>query len=95
VGKQESAATRLNLTRAIVSCLQRLKSMAGTTGFEPAASAVTVYGITRRGFGTSGYSATQTLAERLGEDVVAVIDALKMNRPVLVGHLERPTRLQI
>jgi len=45
-----------------------------------------VYGITRRGFGTSGYSATQTPAERLGEDVVAVIDALKMNRPVLVGH---------
>ena len=45
-----------------------------------------VYGIRRRGFGTSGYSATQTPAERLGEDVVAVIDALKMNRPVLVGH---------
>jgi len=45
-----------------------------------------VYGITRRGFGTSGDSATQTPAERLGEDVVAVIDALKMNRPVLVGH---------
>jgi len=32
-----------------------------------------VYGITRRGFGTSGYSATQTPAERLGEDVVSSV----------------------
>ena len=48
-----------------------------------------VYGITRRGFGAStapeptddNYS-----ADRLGNDVIAVIDALKINRPVLVGH---------
>jgi pimeloyl-ACP methyl ester carboxylesterase len=45
-----------------------------------------VYGITRRGFGASGYSAAGTPAERLGDDVVAVIDALKINKPVLVGH---------
>jgi pimeloyl-ACP methyl ester carboxylesterase len=45
-----------------------------------------VYGITRRGFGASGYSATDTPAERLGDDVLAVIDALKIDKPVLVGH---------
>lgn len=45
-----------------------------------------VYGITRRGFGASGFSAIGYGADRLGDDVVAVIDALKLNRPVLVGH---------
>ena len=45
-----------------------------------------VYGITRRGFGASGFSATDYGADRLGEDVLAVIDSLKLNRPVLVGH---------
>ena len=45
-----------------------------------------VYGITRRGFGASGYSATDHPADRLGEDVVAVIDALNLKRPILVGH---------
>jgi pimeloyl-ACP methyl ester carboxylesterase len=45
-----------------------------------------VYGITRRGFGTSGYSATDDPADRLGDDTVALIDALKLNRPILVGH---------
>ena len=45
-----------------------------------------VYGITRRGFGASGFSPTDDPADRLGDDVVAVIDALTVNRPVLVGH---------
>ena len=45
-----------------------------------------VYGITRRGFGASGYSATDDLPDRLGDDVVAVMDALRLNRPILVGH---------
>ena len=45
-----------------------------------------VYGITRRGFGASGYLATDHPADRLGDDVVAVIDALHLNRPILVGH---------
>lgn len=45
-----------------------------------------VYGITRRGFGASGYSATNDPADRLGEDVLAVIKSLKLNRPILVGH---------
>jgi non-heme chloroperoxidase len=45
-----------------------------------------VYGITRRGFGASGYAATGDPADRLGEDVLAVIDALGLKKPVLVGH---------
>lgn len=45
-----------------------------------------VYGITRRGFGASGFSASEPSGDRLGEDILAVIDALKLSRPVLVGH---------
>src|SRR5882757_6972107 len=48
-----------------------------------------VYGITRRGFGASSKPAPTTAnynADRLGDDVLAVIDALKLNRPVLIGH---------
>ena len=48
-----------------------------------------VYGITRRGFGASsapepadGYYS----ADRLGDDVLAVLDTLKVAKPVLVGH---------
>jgi len=48
-----------------------------------------VYGITRRGFGASSapvpWDGNYT-ADRLGDDVLAVIDALKLDRPVLVGH---------
>jgi pimeloyl-ACP methyl ester carboxylesterase len=45
-----------------------------------------VYGITRRGFGASGFSASDFGADRLGDDVLAVLDSLKLRRPVLVGH---------
>jgi len=48
-----------------------------------------VYGITRRGFGTSSHPAPTDAnysAGRLGEDVVAVISALHLDHPVLVGH---------
>jgi pimeloyl-ACP methyl ester carboxylesterase len=45
-----------------------------------------VYSITRRGFGASGYSTMDNPADRLGDDVVAVIDALKIHKPVLAGH---------
>jgi non-heme chloroperoxidase len=45
-----------------------------------------VYGITRRGFGESGFSASENAAERLGQDVITVLDSLKLNKPVLVGH---------
>ncbi|HKO20468.1 MAG TPA: alpha/beta hydrolase [Acidobacteriaceae bacterium] len=45
-----------------------------------------VYGITRRGFGASGYADRENVAERLGKDVLDVIDALKLEKPVLLGH---------
>jgi non-heme chloroperoxidase len=49
-----------------------------------------VYGITRRGFGVSSApvpsgDATYS-ADRLGDDVLAVLDTLQLNRPVLAGH---------
>jgi len=52
-------------------------------------SAYHVYGITRRGFGDSSAPVPQDgnySAERLGDDILAVMDALKINRPVLAGH---------
>jgi non-heme chloroperoxidase len=45
-----------------------------------------VYCITRRGFGASGYADAKNVGERLGQDVLAVIDALKLDKPILVGH---------
>lgn len=45
-----------------------------------------VYGITRRGFGASSAPAGGYSSERLGADVLAVIDSLKLTRPVLAGH---------
>ena len=49
-----------------------------------------VYGITRRGFGASSAPLpsgdAMYSADHLGDDVLAVLDALKLNRPVLVGH---------
>ena len=62
-------------------------------GFAPKLTAAFhVYGITRRGYGASqGYGAAGApefgySADRLGDDVLAVIDALKIERPVLVGN---------
>jgi pimeloyl-ACP methyl ester carboxylesterase len=45
-----------------------------------------VYGITRRGFGDSGAPASGYAADRLGDDVLTVLDALKIAKPVIVGH---------
>lgn len=48
-----------------------------------------VYGITRRGFGASSApvpDATNYSADRLADDVLAVCDSLKINKPVLIGH---------
>jgi non-heme chloroperoxidase len=45
-----------------------------------------VYGITRRGFGLSSAPYTGYSADRLGDDVVAVLDALHLDKPILVGH---------
>jgi len=45
-----------------------------------------VYAITRRGFGASGFSQSENAIDRLRDDVLAVIDALELDRPVLAGH---------
>lgn len=45
-----------------------------------------VIGITRRGFGQSSAPQTGYDPKRLGDDVVAVLDALHITDPVLVGH---------
>ena len=48
-----------------------------------------VYGITRKGFGASSKPAPANgnySADRLGDDVLAVMQALRIERPVLVGH---------
>jgi pimeloyl-ACP methyl ester carboxylesterase len=48
-----------------------------------------VYGITRRGRGASSApepNATNYTAKRLGEDVLAVVNALHLNKPVIAGH---------
>ena len=48
-----------------------------------------VYGITRRGFGKSSApppTEENYAADRLGDDVLAVIDTLRLDRPVLAGH---------
>ncbi len=67
----------------------------GNTGhvfdkFAPKLSATYhVYGITRRGFGDSSAPSPANgnySADRLGDDVLAVVDSLKLKRPVLVGH---------
>lgn len=48
-----------------------------------------VYGITRRGYGASSKPnprSSDYSADRLGDDVLAVMDALNLDRPVLAGH---------
>jgi non-heme chloroperoxidase len=46
-----------------------------------------VLGITRRGHGESALAPDAGMAtDRLGADILAVIDALKVPKPVLVGH---------
>jgi non-heme chloroperoxidase len=48
-----------------------------------------VYGITRRGFGASNKPAPANgnySADHLGDDVLAVMKALHIDRPVLIGH---------
>jgi pimeloyl-ACP methyl ester carboxylesterase len=50
------------------------------------ASVGRVYGITRRGYGASTAPAAGYSVERLGTDVLQVLDALALERPVLIGH---------
>lgn len=48
-----------------------------------------VYGITPRGFGDSSTPASEAVnysADRLGDDVIAVFQALRLDRPILAGH---------
>jgi non-heme chloroperoxidase len=48
-----------------------------------------VYGITRRGYGASSKPSLEDgnyAVDRLADDVLAVMQALKLNKPVLVGH---------
>jgi pimeloyl-ACP methyl ester carboxylesterase len=45
-----------------------------------------VYGITRRGFGESGFAPLTSGSDTFGDDVLAVLDALKLESSVLVGH---------
>jgi len=45
-----------------------------------------VYGITRRGFGYSTHSRTGYDDQRLAQDVLNVLDSLKIVSPVLAGH---------
>lgn len=56
---------------------------------EKLASKYHVYGITRRGFGMSDtpqVSGDAYSANRLADDVLAVIDKLGLQKPVLIGH---------
>jgi pimeloyl-ACP methyl ester carboxylesterase len=48
-----------------------------------------VYGITRRGFGASSYPTPDRenySSDRLGDDVLAVLATLNLQKPVLIGH---------
>jgi len=45
-----------------------------------------VYGITRRGYGESSHPDAGYTEARLAEDLLQVIDWLKLSKPVVVGH---------
>jgi len=45
-----------------------------------------VYGITRRGFGASSHPDTGYAEARLAQDILEVLDSLKIASPVLMGH---------
>ena len=45
-----------------------------------------VFGITRRGFGASSKPKTGYSAKSLANDLLRVVDVLKLERPVLIGH---------
>ena len=45
-----------------------------------------VYGITRRGFGSSSHPASGYDVQRLALDILSVLDALNIKSPVLAGH---------
>lgn len=45
-----------------------------------------VYGVTRRGYGASGSLGPEHSIERLGRDVLAVMDDARLRRPIVVGN---------
>src|SRR5580692_9208030 len=45
-----------------------------------------VYGVTRRGYGASSYPESGYGDKRLADDVLEVLDALHLAKPVLAGH---------
>lgn len=45
-----------------------------------------VYGVTRRGYGASSQPASGYDDQRLADDVLQVLDSLRIDTPVLVGH---------
>ena len=45
-----------------------------------------VYGVTRRGYGQSDVPKSGYSADRLGDDVREVLDDLKLDHPILIGH---------
>ena len=45
-----------------------------------------VYGVTRRGFGRSSSPALGYEADRLGDDVLATIDSLRLRTPIVAAH---------
>ena len=45
-----------------------------------------VYGVTRRGFGESSMPESGYLSDSLADDVLAVLDSLGIQQPVLIGH---------
>jgi pimeloyl-ACP methyl ester carboxylesterase len=52
----------------------------------PLARRYHIYGVTRRGYGISSKPLVGYSVDRLADDVAAAIGALKIERPVLVGH---------
>ncbi len=54
--------------------------------FAPKLSGYHVYAITRRGFGLSSQAQSGYDDQRLADDVLAVMDYLKLSKPVLIGH---------
>ena len=45
-----------------------------------------MYAVTRRGYGASSRPDSGYDVARLGEDILAVIDSLGLEKPVLIGH---------
>lgn len=73
--------------RPVVLLAGRGQTAHSFEGFAPSLAAFYhVYGITRRGYGASSKPTTGYLADRLADDVLAVIDSLHLTKPVVAGH---------